>query len=141
MDLRSEYNYDMDAASLASGTTFDPKEDRTQQQFREDADLNVMIRRFGIGVVAAAPVSAAFGDFSTVVDFHSAMDAVARAREEFNALPAELREEFGNDPGALLDFMSDASNYDEAVELGLAVARPPVEAPVVPPVPPAPVPG
>lgn len=60
-----------------------------------------------------------YGDFSDSVDFHSAMNKMIKAQEDFNGMPAAIRKRFGNDPGALIDFLADANNYEEAVELGI----------------------
>ena len=46
------------------------------------------------------------------------------AEEAFNAMPAEVRDRFQNDPGRFLEFANDASNYDEALKMGLAIKRP-----------------
>ena len=39
-------------------------------------------------------------------------------------MPAEVRDRFQNDPGRFLEFANDASNYDEALKMGLAIKRP-----------------
>lgn len=125
--FRSPYNYDADHASLDSGIRFDGP-GRTQQQFRDECDINVIVRRFG--VTGALPVPSArlpsYGDFSQVTDFQTAMNQVLEARAAFMDLPARTRERFANDPGRLLAFLADESNRDEAVRLGL-VAAPPAE--------------
>ena len=58
------------------------------------------------------------------IDFHSSMNVIRAAEEAFNAMPAEVRDRFQNDPGRFLEFANDASNYDEAVKMGLAIKRP-----------------
>lgn len=123
--VRSAFNYDGDAASLESGLACDPAESVVQQQFAEDADINVIVKRFGLTgelpVAYRAPVS---GDFTGVTDFHSAMNAVVSAKERFLQIPAELRARFRNDPGLLVAFLDDEANHDEAVKLGL-LPKPP----------------
>ena len=59
------------------------------------------------------------GDFTGIGDYQSAMQAVRAAQESFMELPAEVRARFSNDPQALMVFMDDPANRDEAVELGL----------------------
>ena len=39
-------------------------------------------------------------------------------------MPAEVRDRFQNDPGRFLEFANDASNYEEALKMGLAIKRP-----------------
>lgn len=133
--LRAFGNYDVDAASMsASIEKF--SESKAQQQFAEECDINTIVKRFGLtGEMPEdfrAPVS---GDFTGIVDFKTAMDAVASAQSAFMELPAELRAHFKNDPQELVAFVSDGRNRDKAVELGL-IPKPPEAArdgvPVVP---------
>ena len=58
------------------------------------------------------------------VDFQSSMNVIRAAEEAFNAMPAEVRDRFQNDPGRFLEFANDASNYEEALKMGLAIKRP-----------------
>lgn len=113
--LRAAFNYDTDAVSAetAHDCNFDPDTGEelpsmTQQQFKEECDINEIVRRFGLtGQMpddVRIPVS---GDFTGISDFKQAMDAVVSAQEEFMRLPAELRERFRNDPQELIAFVSD----------------------------------
>lgn len=124
--LRAFGNYDVDKASDDAGISFDPDEGRTQQSFKDECDINEIVRRFGLtGELPddlRMPVS---GDFTGVTDFQSAMNVVRQAQEEFLRVPAEIRERFNHDPGKLVAFLGDEKNRDEAVKLGLV--NPPVE--------------
>lgn len=92
----------------------------TQQQFAEEADINVMMAHFGVtGQMPAAVRMPNYGDFSGISDFRSAMAVVTNARDEFMTLPADVRARFGNDPGQLIAFLEDKSNRDEAIKMGL----------------------
>lgn len=74
----------------------------TQQQFAEETDINTIARRFGLtGELPAWRPEGVYGDFSGILDFESAVDRIARAREGFMRLPPEFRERFANDPGRL----------------------------------------
>lgn len=123
--LRTEFNYDMDAASDASGLSCDPDEGVTQQQFAEEVDINTIVKRFGLtgelpnGV--AMPVS---GDFTGVSDYHTALNLVREAQAAFMELPASIRSRFDNDPGKVVEFLDDEKNREEAVQLGI-LAKPP----------------
>jgi len=131
--VRSPNNYDMKEASDASGFDFGG-ESRTQQQFREECDINTIVRRFGI--TGQVPVSVAVplnGDFVNALDFRQSLDVIVRAREAFDQMPSNVRSRFHNDAAEFLDFVSDESNRDEARKLGLLV--PPVAPPEVVPMP------
>lgn len=91
-----------------------------QQQFKEDADINVMLEKFKItGQMPQGVVLPAYGDFTGVDDYRTALDAVHAARDRFMALPAKTRAYFENDPQKLLEFVSDPANRAEASRLGL----------------------
>lgn len=97
-----------------------------QQQFKDDADINVLLERFKVtGQMPQGVVLPSYGDFSTVVDFRSANDAIRRARDSFMELPAQLRARFQNDPQVFLEFCSDKANLPELRKLGLAPEAPP----------------
>lgn len=130
---RIPYHYDVEQASFDSGVTCPPEEDRTQQQFAEEVDINTIVRRFGLtGELPINPHPPLSGDFTDVVDFSTAMQAVRTAQEGFNAFPAELRARFNHDPQRMLEFLSDSSNLPEAIKLGL-ISKPVEVVPSTPP--------
>jgi phage internal scaffolding protein len=47
------------------------------------------------------------------------MNALIAAESEFAALPAQLRNKFGNDPANLVQFLDNPENRAEAEKLGL----------------------
>lgn len=127
--VRSPYNYDMNAASDASGL-FCPEPTLTQQQFREDSDINTIVERFGLTGQLPSDVKVPMeGDFADVVDFQSALNIVRASEEAFMEMPASVRERFDNNPGKLLAFVHDPANRAEAEKLGIVVPR---ETPKVP---------
>ena len=125
--VRSPYNYDRDAASDESGLKC---EDRSlaRQEFREECDINTIVARFGLsGELPSGVVAPQYGDFRSIGSYHDAMNAVARANEAFDAMPAEVRSRFQNDPGQFVDFVGNPENRLEAEKMGLVVPRPQVE--------------
>lgn len=93
----------------------------TQQHFKDECDINNIIRNYtktgllpDVGVVETS-----YGDYSTPVDYHAAMTLIAQAREQFEALPSDVRKKFDNDPAKMLEFVQDKNNIKESVELGL----------------------
>lgn len=132
--VRAPFNYDADEASLSSGfASKDPT--RTQQHQAEEADINTIVRRFGVtGQLPQVPFPPTFQDFSEVVfDYQSAQNLIRQAQESFNALPANVRTRFDNDPGKFVQFVSEPGHEAELRELGLLERRSDP--------PPAPIPG
>lgn len=123
--LRTAYNYDTDAASQASGLCCTDKEGMTQQQFKDECDINVIVERFGLtGQLPENPRIAQSGDFTGVFDFQTAMNQVRAAEEAFMEFPASIRYEFNNDPQRMIDFLKDDKNREKATEMGLVVKPP-----------------
>jgi len=117
--IRSPYNYDADTASGETGLVCsDPS--LAQQQFRDESDINYILRQFNItGQLPPTVQIPQYGDFTEVTDYHSALNLVQKADEAFMGLPAHIRARFDNDPGALLDFVHNEANRAEAEKLGI----------------------
>lgn len=117
--MRTPFNYDRDEASGETGLVC-PEPTLAQQQFKEEADINTILERFGRTGELVVPVRMPqFGDFEQVNDYHSAMNAVRTAQESFDALPAKVRARFNNDPEKFVLACQDESMRDELVALGL----------------------
>jgi len=123
--IRTEFNYDMNKAGDESGLKcLDAS--RTQQSFKEECDINTIVRRFGVtGEVPASIKTPLQGDFADAMNFQESMDQIVAAREAFQAMPSGVRKRFHHDPGEFVEFVSDASNRAEAEKLGLIVPPPP----------------
>lgn len=93
---------------------------RTLQSFKEECDINTIMKRYQqTGVIDHVNrASPKFGDVEAV-DFQDALNLVLDAEARFAALPSEVRERFGNDPARLLAFVDDPANRQEAVKLRL----------------------
>ncbi|ETR80120.1 hypothetical protein [Chlamydia pneumoniae] len=57
------------------------------------------------------------------IDYSEALNVVIEPQEQFESLPAKLRERFGNDPVVMLDFLSREENFEEAKKLGFGYAN------------------
>jgi len=66
-----------------------------------------------------SPLSPRYGDFTGIGDYHTALNRVIAAQDEFEALPAQIRARFNNDPAELIAFLDDDNNRPEAESLGL----------------------
>lgn len=108
----------------------DPDEDRTIQSAVEDADINVMIKRFGLAKVAQ-PQPAGYYDLSELTDFQTSLNLIDEMRGRFMEIPAGIRAQFDNDPGQFAGWLRDENNHEEARKMGLltpkAVEPPPMK--------------
>ena len=97
----------------------------TEQSHKAESDINNIIKRHGIDMIAATnhllSSTFVFDDLPNN-DFQEAMNIVIRAQGEFNKLPSGIRKQFDNDPATFLDFIHNPDNGDKLVEMGLANA-------------------
>ncbi|WP_445772212.1 hypothetical protein [Rheinheimera sp.] len=112
----------------------------TKQSFKDECDINnIMARMQATGVVEHLNrYQGTYGDFTDApTDYQSAIQAVLDARSMFQTVPAKIRAQFGNDPGAFLSFVQDPSNHAELVNMGLALKKPEAPEPQTAQAPPA----
>ena len=96
----------------------------TQQHFKDECDINQILARYQKTGILVEPgvgsgLSPVFGDFTDVVDYQTAQNAIIDVQETFAQLPSSLRARFDNDPAALLAFLGKEENRNEAISLGL----------------------
>ena len=97
-------------------------ETRTQQQFKKECDINVVVSRFmKTGQLPPPKAQGFYADVSDVEDFQSAREAVRQAEADFMRYPAAIRAAFDNDPTVFVDAFNDPDNIDTLVEMGLLV--------------------
>lgn len=103
------------------GVDFSQVDSRTKQSFRDECDINVLMRRYLSGGMLPPMANGAgrYGDFSSGVDYLDAQLLVKNAEAEFASLPAHIRDRFRNNPFELLEFVSQPENREEARKLGL----------------------
>lgn len=118
--VRQANGYDVDEASDASGL-FCADESLTVQSQKDEADINVLVRRFGVtGMMPVVEVPEALLGHFEEFDMMTAQNLMIDARESFMSLDASVRARFGNDPMAFVQFCGDSVNLPELRKLGLA---------------------
>ncbi len=125
---RGDNNYDTKAASDEATIPADQYgESMTVQSQAEDADINVLMKRYGLTGKMPDDIGEripTYGDFSGVMDYRSAVEAVNRAQMAFMEIPAELRARWDNDPQKFLEYSSNPENLAEMRKFGLAKPEP-----------------
>lgn len=117
--LRTAYNYDVDLASLESGL-FCADESLASQEYRDEVDINTIVRRHGLGYEMPQNFNMpTHADFTETVGFQEGLNLLIEAKHQFATLPAGVRAKFGNDPEAIITFLEDVNNREEAQKLGL----------------------
>ncbi|WNK12396.1 MAG: internal scaffolding protein [Microvirus sp.] len=117
--IRNPYNYDRDSVSENTGLLC-RDESRTIQEQKEDADINTVVRRFGLtGELPSDLRTPQYGDFTGITDYQTALNSIQAANEAFMQLPAKIRSRFEHDPAKYVDFCMNPENRKEGEELGI----------------------
>ena len=97
----------------------------THQSMMRETDINSIMKKFEkTGILEHRnSFEGQYGDFTQIpMDYHESMNAVIKANDMFETLPAKVRRRFGNDPGQFLEFVADPQNTEEMQKLGLSKA-------------------
>lgn len=98
-------------------------QDMAKQSFKDECEVNNIVRRYEMGgELPAFSGEPLYADVSGM-EFQGMMDVVASAQAAFEALPAEVRRRFANDPREFVEFVSDPGNRAEALKMGLTRGR------------------
>ena len=130
-EVKTPFNFDTDEETKRTATV-NEEPTMTQQQFKEECDINVIMERFGatgeLPTNIRQPITA---DFVEAMTFHEAQNALLAAQESFMELPAQVRARFENDPAQLIEYMEadlgehgNAERRAFAEKYGLTVSRP-----------------
>lgn len=110
--------YDEVSRVASKGTCCTEGEDRTRQEDRQAADINVIMKKFDAGVIPFGPERVPYyADVSQMGSLHESLERVRKARESFDALPAEVRSEFQNDVARFVDAFSSEEGIAKLREL------------------------
>lgn len=114
-------DFDGDGFSIATGLKC-VDASLTQQSQKEEADINTLVKRFGVtGLMPQGVAVPQYKDFDDVFDFQSAMNVINEAKHSFMQMPGAIRRRFGDDPQQFLEFCGDKDNLDEMRKMGLAL--------------------
>lgn len=130
---RNPHNYDLDQASDEAVAPHDPVS-LTIQSMAEDADINVLMKRFGVtGQLPQGVRIPEYGDFTGISDYRTALHQIRDAQDNFLKLPPDLRAKYSNDPHIFLEAVASGEALPALQALGVAI-------PSSPPAPTAPAP-
>lgn len=99
-----------------TGIACTPEEDRTRQEFKQEADINDLLRRFGIGVPQKQTV---FAEVDFQLDLQSAYQAVADVKEGWDRLPPHIKQKYPT-----WEAISDALTTGKLVNTGGELTEP-----------------
>lgn len=97
---------------------------RTQQQFKDDCDVNIIMEKYakiGLQYSDLPEAIGAYADLTGIGDYKDMLDRVRLAEEAFKSLPAKVKSRFDQDPAKLISFLESTAPDDinESYTLGL----------------------
>lgn len=97
----------------------------TQQQFKDDCDVNVIMEKFlKTGTIThLRREPGAYLNLLEMPDYQESLQTVINAQNSFMELDADVRLRFENDPGKFLEWLGDPSKEQEHVAMGLRVPK------------------
>lgn len=129
-DFRTAYDGRADHVSKQTGLECKDPSLAVQEQL-EDADINTIVKRFGLTGELPVQNRVALPDamFMDDVNYRECLDVVIAAEKSFASMPAAVRNRFENDPVKFVEFATDPDNLDECIKLGLAPKKEEVKEP------------
>jgi phage internal scaffolding protein len=112
MEIRKPYT------SVRSSIDFTDDPGLTLQAHKDECEVMNILAKYDPSMTQEVMANANFG-YADSITFFEAQNTLAQAKESFAALPSKIRNKFENDPGQLLDFLSEPANQAEAFKLGL----------------------
>ncbi len=105
---------------------------RTHQSFRDECDVNVVMKRWANGGVLEHINNRTpqYGDFSNATSYLDAMHAVQEAQEDFARLPLEVRRLCHHRPAELLALAATEAGREALAAAGLEGSDSPSVEPV-----------
>lgn len=112
-------------ALLALIPPLEYKDGRTKQSFCDECDINLIMDRAAQGgtISHLQKYEGVYADFSDF-DFREHTQKLTQGREVFDALPAEIRREFGQSPQGFFDYVNDPENLANLREKLPGLAKP-----------------
>ena len=103
--------------------TVNKKPSRTQQQFKDECDVNNIIKKYKkTGLITHLQKNpGTYADLTNIPSYSEALQTIITASEAFNALPSDFRYELHNDPQELIKFLRDPANDERSIAMGLKV--------------------
>lgn len=122
---KTPYNHNTNAESDRTGTLF-TDESLTDQSFKEEADINTIMERYGKGAIPNVVLPEHFGDAFAIPTLLEARTRIAENNATFYNLPPKIREEFLNDPARWEErVINDVAtgNLDDLERMGIDMTQ------------------
>lgn len=126
---KTPFNHDTAAEATRTGTIFND-ESKTQQSYRDEADINEIMAKFGATQVRSPPMH--FVDVPDDLDLATGIARIREGQQEFLKLPKNLQQHFETMDN-YLDYIDQAAAAGDRKALEELNLVPPTAPPATPP--------
>lgn len=88
---RRQSDGEQEIFSAEAAISFEDDPGKTRQEFKDEADTNILLKRFGVGIPQK---QVTYGETDFNIDLQTALEAVAIAKKAYKDLPADLRKQY-----------------------------------------------
>lgn len=104
-----------DTMSRESALDCSTDRDMTRQEFKEETDINVLLKKFGLNQQSRPLI---YGEYDYTVDYQQALQSVEEARRAYMRMPQEIRDKYPNTK-SMLDGMATGALAKDLEDLSL----------------------
>lgn len=90
-EIRTQADGLGDIVSLQTGLDCSTMPDLARQEFKQEADINILLARFGVNAPSRQPV---YGEADFDLDLQQALTAIQEAKTAWATMPIELRQQY-----------------------------------------------
>lgn len=102
--------------------TINEEPTKTQQQYKEQVDVNNIMKKYkktGSITHLRNAANGVYMDLTQIPSYEEALMQIEKAQRAFEEIPSHIRLKFNNDPSQLISYLKDPSNLQEAITYGL----------------------
>lgn len=120
-EMKFRVNYGPQVKRVAIKQPSSNPQGRTKQSFKDECDINNIVKKFNKTGQLPEMIkqNPQYGDYSSGMDYQEACNLVIKADQQFQALPARVRERFNNDAKQFLIFATNPQNGLEMAKMDL----------------------
>lgn len=88
---RTQTDGEQDLYSLAAGLDLSEEKVITRQEYKDDADINKLLAKYGVGIPQRLP---GYGEADFNIDLQQAFNAIQTAQRVWAEMPADLKDKY-----------------------------------------------
>lgn len=124
MELRNSFD---NTVSKKDVVFTDKSQSKTQQQFKKQCDINVIMKRHLVGGESPEINPQVFADVSDIPDLQTMKNKIIDVMDQFVVLPVDVRKRYNHSPEEFLMALQNPKEKEFLTEHGIFVKPQPAE--------------